>query len=62
MFTRDLVERVVRTFVAAAASSWLVTGEFSEAAGLAAVTAGVTAVIGLIAKNFGDPDTASFRK
>jgi hypothetical protein len=62
MFTRDLLERVLRTFVAAVASAWLVTGEFSEAALLAAVSAGVTAVIGLIAKNFGDPDTASFRK
>lgn len=62
MFSKDLFERVVRTFVASVCSVWLVTGEFTNAAGLAALTAGVTAVIAVIAKHFGDPSNASFRR
>jgi hypothetical protein len=65
LFTRDLIERVVRTFFAASLSV--------AVAGLAGVTdldglrglavaagaAGTTAVLALITRRIGDPDTAS---
>jgi hypothetical protein len=64
-YQRDLIERMVRTFAAAAlgaAASALPGAKTSDdvrALVALAVTTGVTAVIGLFAKKVGDPDSAS---
>jgi hypothetical protein len=64
-FQRDLLERILRTFAAAAlgAAASGVPGAHTSADVRAlvalAVTTGVTAVIGLFAKTVGDPDSAS---
>lgn len=67
MFTRDLLERTVRTFIQAALAV-LVTNvagvtdiDTAKAAGLAALAAGFSAAIGLLAKSFGNPEDASFQ-
>lgn len=67
MFTRDLLERVIRTFIQAALAV-LVTNvagvtdvSTAKAAGLAAIAAGFSAVVALVAKQFGNPDDASFQ-
>lgn len=64
-YQRDLFERIVRTFAAAAlgaAASGLpgahTSADVRALVGLA-VTTGVTAVLGLFAKKVGDPDSAS---
>lgn len=65
-FLKDLAERVIRTFLAAfltaaAASAATVTDwSTARAAGAAAAVAGVTAVIALVGRFVGSPDTASF--
>lgn len=64
-FQRDLTERIVRTFAQAALA--VVATDFAgvtdlnsaKAIGVAAVAAGISAVVGLVAKNLGDPDSAS---
>lgn len=64
-FIKDLAERVVRTFVAAAVGvialnlASVTSLDAAKTVGAAAVTAGVTAVLGLITKSIGSPDTAS---
>jgi mevalonate pyrophosphate decarboxylase len=67
MFTRDLLERTIRTFIQAALAV-LVTNvagvtdlDTAKAAGLAALAAGFSAVVALVAKSFGSPDNASFQ-
>ena len=62
----DLAERVVRTFVQAALA--VVTTDLvgvtdlnsGKALLIAAAAAGLSAVLGLVASQFGDPNTASF--
>jgi RNase P/RNase MRP subunit POP5 len=67
MFTRDLLERVLRTFVATflgtvgLAAATVVDVPSAKAAALAAGAAAVSAVIAVIAKQFGDPTSASFQ-
>lgn len=60
LFTRDLAERVVRTAVATFAGALVTTGQFDQSALITAGTAALTAVLSLIAKNFGSTDSASF--
>ena len=62
----DLAERVVRTFIQAALA--VVTTDLvgvtdlnsGKALLIAAAAAGLSAVLGLVASQFGDPGTASF--
>ena len=62
----DLAERVVRTFIQAALA--VVTTDLvgvtdlnsGKALLIAAAAAGLSAVLGLVASQFGDPNTASF--
>ena len=62
----DLAERIVRTFIQAALA--VVTTDMvgvtdlnsGKALLIAAAAAGLSAVVGLVARQFGDPDTASF--
>ena len=62
----DLAERIVRTFIQAALA--VVTTDLvgvtdlnsGKALLIAAAAAGLSAVVGLVARQFGDPDTASF--
>jgi hypothetical protein len=66
MFWRDFTERVVRTFIATALAAVLagmagVTDWTSgKALAMSAITAGITAVITMAARFFGDPDSGSF--
>jgi len=65
MFARDLIERVVVTAIEAALAVWLADGVFdvslsgAEAAGIAALTAAASLIKGLLAKQVGNPDSAS---
>lgn len=64
-FQKDLLERVVRTFAQAALAlaATQVAGvtdmDGAKALLVSAVAAGLAAVIGLVSKDFGDPDSAS---
>jgi uncharacterized membrane protein YgaE (UPF0421/DUF939 family) len=57
VFTQDLLERVLRTAIAAFASSLAVTQSYDKAA---IATAMLTAIFSMLASNFGEPDSASF--
>lgn len=66
-FQRDFIERVLRTAVQAAAAVAAVeladpnfTIDSLQAVGVTAVAAGISAVMGLIGKTVGDPDSASW--
>ncbi|MFM7062633.1 MAG: holin [Actinomycetes bacterium] len=64
-FQKDLLERVLRTFVQAALAvvvtdlAGVTSVDGAKALLVAAVAAGVSAVVGLLSKNVGDPDSAS---
>ena len=64
-FQKDLLERVLRTFVQAALAvvvtdlAGVTSVDGAKALVVAAVAAGVSACIGLVSKNLGDPDSAS---
>ena len=66
-FLKDLLERVVRTFIVAAATVFLTGAPVLDLhkmssvreLAVAALAAGGTAVLGLITKQVGSPDTAS---
>ena len=64
-FQKDLLERVLRTFVQAALAvvvtdlAGVTSVDGAKALVVAAVAAGVSAVVGLVSKNLGDPDSAS---
>ena len=64
-FQKDLAERVLRTFVQAALAvvvtdlAGVTSVDGATALVVAAVAAGVSACIGLVSKNLGDPDSAS---
>jgi hypothetical protein len=62
-YQRDLTERVVRSFLGgllAAATLSLQSGKIdsAEAFAMAALCGGVSAVLGLLSKNLGSPDSA----
>lgn len=65
MFTRDLLERAVRTFIQTAVAVFVAgwAGDFStpalRTAALSGLAAGVSAVMSLLAKPVGDPESAS---
>ena len=65
-FSRDLVERVLRTFIAGlltavvAGMSSVTDMTTAKALAMSAVLAGITAAIGVIGRFVGDPNTASF--
>lgn len=67
LFTRDALERVVRTFCQAAISvvalglTGVVDIESGQALAIAAGSAGLAAVTALFAKVSGNPDDASFQ-
>ena len=64
-FQKDLLERVLRTFVQAALAvvvtdlAGVTSVDGAKALVVAAVAAGVSAVVGLLSRNLGDPDSAS---
>ena len=64
-FQKDLLERVLRTFVQAALAvvvtdlAGVTSVDGAKALVVAAVAAGVSAVVGLASKGVGDPDSAS---
>jgi hypothetical protein len=64
-FQKDLAERVVRTFVQAALAvvvtdlAGVTSVDGARTLLVAAVAAGVSACVGLLSKNLGDPDSAS---
>ena len=64
-FTADLVERVVRTFLQAALAvlasdlAGLTSLDAAKGLGLAAIAAGLAAVMGLVGRQFGSPNNAS---
>ena len=65
LFTRDALERVVRTFVAAAVAV-AVTGlagvtdlDGLKGLAVAALASGASAVLALLTRSVGDPETAS---
>ena len=64
-FQKDLAERVLRTFVQAALAvvvtdlAGVTSVDGAKALVVAAVAAGVSAVVGLLSRNLGDPDSAS---
>lgn len=64
-FQKDLLERVLRTFVQAALAvvvtdlAGVTSVDGAKALVVAAVAAGVSACIGLVSKNLGDSDSAS---
>lgn len=64
-FTRDLLERAVRTFVqaalavAAADLAGLTSVDGAKALFISAVAAGLSAVMSLLARNVGAPDSPS---
>ena len=62
-YQRDLTERIVRSFLGgllAAATLSLQSGNIdsAEAFAMAAICGGVSAVLGLLSKNLGSPDSA----
>lgn len=65
-YWNDLLERVVRTFVQAALAvvvtdlAGVTDLDTLKALGVAAAAAGFAAVVGLLGRYVGDPDTASF--
>jgi len=65
-FAQDLLERCLRTFIAAALATALagLAGvsdlTTAKALGMSAITTGITAVVGLLGKFVGEPDSASF--
>jgi len=65
-FTRDLLERVLRTFIAGlltavvAGMSSVTDMTTAKALAMSAVLAGITACIGVVGRFVGDPSTASF--
>lgn len=68
-FQRDLLERAVRTFIQAAIAVFAVeianpdvTLDSLQAAAIAAVSAGISALMALAGKTIGDPDTGSWRE
>ena len=64
-FQKDLAERVLRTFVQAALAvvvtdlAGVTSVDGARTLLVAAVAAGVSAGVGLLSKNLGDPDSAS---
>lgn len=64
-FQKDLAERVMRTFVQAALAvvvtdlAGVTSVDGAKTLGVAAIAAGLSAVIGLVSKNLGDPESAS---
>lgn len=64
-FQKDLTERVVRTFAQAALAvavsdmAGVTSVDGAKALVVAAVAAGLSAVVGLVSKHLGDPDSAS---
>ena len=64
-FQKDLAERVLRTFVQAALAvvvtdlAGITSVDGAKTLGVAAIAAGLSAVIGLVSKNLGDPESAS---
>lgn len=68
LFTRDLAERVLRTFVQAALGvvalglTGVVDLDGAQPLAIAAASAGFAAVVGLFAKTSGNPDDASFQQ
>ena len=64
-FQKDLAERVLRTFVQAALAvvvtdlAGVTSVDGARTLLVAAVAAGVSASVGLLSKNLGDPDSAS---
>ena len=68
-FQRDLLERCVRTFIQAAiavfaveVSNQDVSLDSLQAAAIAGVAAGVSALMALAGKTIGDPDTGSWQE
>lgn len=62
-YQRDLAERIVRSFLGgllAAATLSLQSGNIdsAQAFAMAAICGGVSAVLGLLSKNLGSPDSA----
>lgn len=67
-FQRDLLERCVRTFIQAAIAVFAVevsnpdvSLDSLQAAAIAGVAAGVSALMALAGKTVGDPDTGSWQ-
>lgn len=67
-FQRDLLERAARTFIQAAVAVFAVevanpnvTLDGLQAAAIAAVSAGLSALMALAGKTVGDPDTGSWQ-
>ena len=64
-FQKDLAERVLRTFVQAALAvvvtdlAGVTSVDGAKTLGVAAIAAGLSAVVGLVSKNIGDPQSAS---
>ena len=56
MFTKDVLERVVATFIQAFLGIFMVGGDIgnAKAAGLAGATAALSLIKGLIASKYGD--------
>jgi len=68
-FQRDLLERAARTFIQAAIAVFAVevsnpdvSLDSLQAAAIAAVSAGLSALMALAGKTVGDPDTGSWRE
>lgn len=61
IFSLDLLERTIWTFLQAAAAVWIVAGEFTGEALKVAAVAGVVAVVKavILGRNVGDPDSAA---
>ena len=64
-FQKDLAERVLRTFVQAALAvvvtdlAGVTSVDGAKTLGVAAIAAGLSAVVGLVSKNIGAPQSAS---
>ena len=64
-FQKDLAERVLRTFVQTALAvvvtdlAGVTSVDGVKTLAVAAIAAGLSACIGLVSKNLGDPDSAS---
>ena len=64
-FQKDLTERVLRTFVQAALAvvvtdlAGVTSVDGAKTLAVAALAAGLSAVVGLVSKNIGDPESAS---
>lgn len=68
-FQRDLLERAARTFIQAAIAVFAVevanpnvSVDSLQAAAIAAVSAGISALMALAGKTIGDPDTGSWQE